>query len=63
MEIIVVEQIRDVPIKDVRCYRLDAGHTIQDWTNVFEKQYGYQPAKGWKWGTYVYFKIKFVKPK
>ena len=63
MEIIVVEQIRDIPIKEMHGYRVDAKHTLEDRASQFESIYGYYPDVAWKWDTYVYFKEKAKKLK
>ena len=62
MEIIVIEQIRDLPIKGMRGYRVDVKHTVQDRADEFQEIYRYRPDTAWRWGDYVYFKERIKKP-
>jgi len=63
MEIIVVEQIRDIPVKGMHGYRIDAKYTLEDRADEFKRSYGYYPDTAWKWSNYVYFKEKMKMPK
>jgi hypothetical protein len=49
-----IEQVRELPKCELRCYSLSDGWTIERAIEMYENYYHRSPERGWQWGNYLY---------
>ncbi|KKT30338.1 MAG: hypothetical protein UW18_C0018G0016 [Microgenomates group bacterium GW2011_GWF1_44_10] len=57
INIITVEQVRELPSEELVCFSLSNGETIETAIEKYERTYRMSPQRGWLWGSYLYLEV------
>jgi len=57
MTIHIVDHVKELPSTKLRGYSLGKDYSEQHAAEDYKAVYGVQPVEGWRWGSYLYFKL------